>query len=123
MEPNTFAWNELITPDIQECGKFYEQLFGWTQKDMTGPLGTYIVFLKDGKQVAGMMEPPEDEDIPTGWYAYIAVEDVDRVASRVSELGGTILREPFDIPDVGRLCALADPSGAPVMIMTLVKKR
>lgn len=122
MQHGTFAWNELITDDIEACGRFYAELFGWTLKDLTGPMGTYVVFVQDGRQVAGMMKPPDDEDVSTGWYAYVAVDDVDRVAARIAGLGGKILREPFDIPDVGRTCVLVDPCGATLMIMTLARK-
>ncbi len=33
-------------------------------------------------------------------------------AGRAAALGGTVLAEPFDIPEVGRAAVLRDPGGA-----------
>jgi len=117
----TIIWNELITSDQEKCGEFFGKLLGWTQKaiDM-GPLGTYTVFRQNGTDVAGMMNPATDysRSRPPFWSAYIAVDDVDACLARVGELGGTIVAPAEDVPGVGRVCMLADPTGAPVCLMT-----
>jgi predicted enzyme related to lactoylglutathione lyase len=68
-----------------------------------------------------MMNPTkadyENESKPPRWNAYIAVEDIDAVASRVTELGGRVLEPVNDIPDTGKVCMIADPSGAMVLLM------
>ena len=129
MEHGTFCWNELITDDPEKSGAFFVGLLGWGQKKMETQMGTYTVFTKDGKEVGGMMKLPAPEgcgcgceSFPPGWYAYIAVEDVDASAAKASELGGNVLMPPFDIPDVGRICAIADPTGNCVMLMTPAAK-
>lgn len=117
----TFVWNELVTRDQAVCGEFYSQLLGWSSREVDmGPLGIYTVFQRDGEDVAGMMDPVTEysKDRPPFWSAYIAVEDIDACAARVTELGGKIIAPPEDIPDVGRVCMLTDPSGAPVCLMT-----
>jgi hypothetical protein len=45
------------------------------------------------------------------WVGYVAVPDVDQGAQKVVSLGGKILREPADIPGVGRFAVVADPQG------------
>ena len=40
------------------------------------------------------------------------VDDVDATASKAAELGGTLLAEPFDVMDAGRMAVIADPTGA-----------
>jgi predicted enzyme related to lactoylglutathione lyase len=42
----------------------------------------------------------------------IYVDDVDKTAAAVKELGGAIKHGPGDIPDVGRFAVAADPHGA-----------
>ena len=37
--------------------------------------------------------------------------------SRAKELGGTVLMEPFDLPEIGRLAVLQDPAGAVFQVM------
>ncbi len=123
VEHGTFIWNELITTDQKKSGDFYSELLGWSRREVdAGPLGTYTVFQKDGKDVAGMMNPTVDytQSRPPSWYAYIAVNDVDALASRVTQLGGKIIVPPHDVPGVGRVCMLADPTGAVVRLMTPV---
>ena len=120
----TFIWNELVTPDQKKSGAFYSELLGWSLREVdAGPAGTYTLFQKDGKEVAGMMNPTIDytRSRPACWYAYIAVEDVDACAARAAELGGQIIDPPGDIPGVGRICMIADPTGAPVRLMTPAK--
>ena len=122
----SFVWNELVTTDRAACGDFYSSLLGWSRKEVNmGPLGTYTVFHQNGTDVAGMMSPATEfsRGRPPFWSAYIAVADIDACVVRVTELGGKIIAPPEDIPDVGRVCMLTDPTGAPVCLMTPAKRR
>jgi len=120
METKTpFIWHELVTSDQKKSGSFFIELLGWTSKEVdAGEFGTYTLFQKDGQDVAGMMNPtsntPGDKSY---WHSYIAVEDVDICAKRTSELGGKVLVPPHDIPDVGRICIVSDPTGAVTHLM------
>lgn len=109
-----FIWHELVTADQAASGSFFARLFGWSCREVdAGPFGTYTLFQQDGRDVAGMMNPtgamPEQGSY---WHAYIAVEDVDACASRAAALGGSVLVAPHEVPQFGRVCAIADPTGA-----------
>ncbi|WP_239292705.1 VOC family protein [Candidatus Nitrotoga sp. 1052] len=52
------------------------------------------------------------------WQAFIAVADVDACAAHVSELGGAIIESPHYVPGVGRVCMIADPTGAVIQLIT-----
>ncbi len=124
IEHGTFMWNELVTSDQKKCGTFYSELLGWTLREVdAGPFGTYTLFQKDGKDVAGMMNPTSDHSRyrHACWYAYIAVDDVDACSSRVELLGGKIIEPPAMVPGVGRVCMLSDPKGAVILLMTPIK--
>jgi len=45
------------------------------------------------------------------------VEDVDECAKRAGSLGGTVIVAPQDVPDAGRVCVVADPTGAVAHLM------
>jgi len=64
------------------------------------------------------MEMPDDvpKEVPSHWMAYINVDDVDALVSKVTELGGQILHGPQDIPTVGRFVIIQDPTGAAVSL-------
>jgi predicted enzyme related to lactoylglutathione lyase len=120
-EPNTFIWNELVTPDQASAGPFYSALFGWERHEVdAGPLGTYTLFRHGGDDVGGMMNPTARDyagSPPPRWISYIAVADADATAARVHGLGGEVLEAPHDIPGVGRIAMFTDPTGALVYVM------
>ena len=111
--PGTFCWEELLTHDLEMSVRFYGELFGWTTKTMPIGDGEYTLFCRGSKDTGGCMKmPPEAGDAPAHWISYVAVEDVDASAAKVTELGGKIFVEPQDIPGIGRFSVAADPTGA-----------
>lgn len=113
-EPNTMAWNELMTRDTAAAQKFFTELLGWSYQDMDmGEMGTYHIIMLGDRPVGGMMTIPDDmpADVPAHWDVYFAVEDVDAKAAQVVELGGSIMMPPTDI-SVGRFAYVSDRSGA-----------
>jgi len=46
------------------------------------------------------------------WNTYIWVDSADETASEVREAGGSIVSEPFDVMDAGRMAVFTDPDGA-----------
>lgn len=117
----TFCWNELLTRDRAGAGKFYSELLGWNAADSKMPGMDYTMFKTGDKDAGGMMDMPKEipNEVPSHWMSYITVDDVDETASKVTDLGGTILQGPQDIPQVGRFCAIKDPTGAVVGLITL----
>lgn len=109
-----FIWHELVTNDQARSGTFFSQLFGWNRREVdAGPFGTYTLFQQNGQDVAGMMNPtPDTPGKGSYWHSYIAVGNVDECAKRVPSLGGRVLVAPHDVPQFGRVCAVADPTGA-----------
>jgi predicted enzyme related to lactoylglutathione lyase len=118
-EQNPFIWHELVTPDQKSSGDFFCRLFGWTSKEVdAGPFGIYTLFRKSGQDVAGMMNPTPDTPLRESyWHAYICVDDVDECARQAPLLGGSVVVPPHDVLDVGRICIVADPTGAIVHLM------
>ena len=120
---NPFIWHELVTSDQRESGIFFCELFGWKTKEVdAGEFGIYTLFQKEGEDVAGMMNPtPDTPGKGSFWHSYIAVDDVNKCAKHASELGGEVLVQPHDVPDVGRICIVADPTGAVAHLMQPVE--
>jgi predicted enzyme related to lactoylglutathione lyase len=112
--PGTFSWTDLTTSDQEAAKAFYGELFGWQAEEI--PVGegiTYTMMSIDGKNVAAVSPQREDQKgMPPFWLSYVTVDDADGVPARVAELGGTVLAEPFDVFDAGRMAVLQDPQGA-----------
>ena len=116
-----FFWNELLSEKVDAARQFYEATLGWTFDEMEMPNGgTYLVAMSEGKPVGGII--PMDSSMPGGdtsrWFAYIAVDDIDARLAGVEANGGKVTNPPFDVPGVGRIAIIEDPSGAPVGWMT-----
>jgi uncharacterized protein len=110
-EPGTFSWTDLATSDPDDAKRFYTGLFGWEPEDQPIPDGSvYTMLRKDGKEVAALFQAREG--MPTFWGSYVTVESADSTATRASDLGGTLMMEPFDVMDVGRMATIQDPTGA-----------
>lgn len=124
-EPSPFIWNELVTADQRTSGAFFAQLLGWTRKEVdAGPFGTYTLFQKGGNDVAGMMNPtPDTTGKGSFWHAYLAVDNVDECAGRARSLGGSVQVAPHDVPDFGRVCVVADPTGAEAHLVQPLKQQ
>ena len=116
-----FVWNELITPDQDISGEFFCRLFNREQQAIDiGTQGMYTIFKENGNDIAGMMNPATDfsKSRPSFWSAYIEVDDVDTYVNKVEGLGGTIIAPPENVQNVGRICMISDPNGAPVCLIT-----
>ena len=48
------------------------------------------------------------------WLTYTQVANVDAAAFRAVQLGGKLLNEPFDVPNVGRIAIIEGLEGARV---------
>jgi predicted enzyme related to lactoylglutathione lyase len=107
-----FYWNELLTDDPAKALAFYKAVFGYTSKDMDmGPMGTYYVLEKGGIPRGGIMKT-QMPGAPSNWLPYVAVDDADATAQRVTRNGGKVIVEPSDIPGIGRFAVATDPQGA-----------
>ena len=116
-----FIWAELLTTDTGAAQKFYTEVIGWNAADSGQPGMDYTILDAAGTGVAGLMAIPADAaagGISPNWGAYVCVDDVDASAQAYTDNGGTICREPSDIPGIGRFAVVADPHGAMLSIMT-----
>ena len=114
--PGTFSWVDVASTDLDGSTAFYEALLGWEHVDF--PIGdgsVYRMFQLRGKNVAAGAEQRDEErshGVPPHWNNYVTVKSVDETAERVSELGGNLMTDPFDVFDSGRMTVLSDPTGA-----------
>ena len=108
-----FIWYDVMTSDTKAATAFYSDVIGWQAQEHAMPdNGSYTVFSKGERMVAGLMALPGElcaEGVRACWSGYIASDDVDADAARVVTQGGAIRRAPQDVPNVGRF-AIGGPS-------------
>jgi predicted enzyme related to lactoylglutathione lyase len=112
--PGTFSWAELVTSDADAAKAFYDQVFGWQYDD--SPIGdgqVYTMAKRDGGQVAALFASAEQ---PPHWNCYVTVASADETAATAGQNGATVVAEPFDVMDVGRMAVFMDPQGGALCI-------
>ena len=129
-EPGDIWWSELYAHDLDKAAQFYAKVAGWQPvKRALGDMSrtpepdepAYMLFMKDGEPVCGGMSMSEmdmPEGIPAHWFTHVAVADVDAACKAVKAAGGKVVKEPWDIPGVGRIAIIQDVEGAHVGLGT-----
>ena len=108
--PGVPCWIDTSQPDPEAAVAFYSGLFGWDFEDVMprdAPGGYFVARLRGG-EVAAVASQPEDAP-PAAWKTYVWADDG---ATRVRGAGGSVVTEPFDVMDAGRMAVFADPEGA-----------
>jgi uncharacterized protein len=112
--PGVPCWVDTSQPDPEAAVAFYAGLFGWDFRDSMPPdsPGKYFIArLRDG-DVAAVGSQPDGAPPAAAWNTYIWVESADATASKVLDAGGSVVTEPFDVGDAGRMAVCTDPEGA-----------
>jgi uncharacterized protein len=112
--PGVPCWVDTNQPDPEAAVAFYSGLFGWELTDVMPPGSgqKYFMARLQDRDVAGVNGIPEGAPPMATWNTYIWVDSADQAAIKVRDAGGTVLMEPFDVPEAGRMAVLADPEGA-----------
>ncbi|MFJ6215370.1 VOC family protein [Streptomyces sp. NPDC092296] len=118
-EPGAMCWHELNTPDGATADAFYRELFPYIQQQ----IGDGTEFDYTTWKVPGSNDMPVCGRYRTAvrqpyWSVYFAVPDADAAAAQAQQLGGRLVREPFDSPH-GRMAPVVDPAGARLTLCQL----
>ena len=117
-EHGSFTWAELSTSDPKAAKSFYTSLFGWSVLDNPmgpGPDDIYTRLQIGGRDVGALfkMRPEQAaQGVPPNWGTYFTVSKVDETTKKVKPAGGSVLMEPFDVMDFGRMSVVQGPEGA-----------
>lgn len=112
--PGVPCWVDTAQPDPKAATDFYGAIFGWEfeEKMPPGSDANYLEAQIGGSPVAAISSQPGGSTPAPSWNTYIWVESADETAAKAREAGGTVLTEPFDVMEAGRMAMLADREGA-----------
>jgi uncharacterized protein len=112
------CWIDTSQPDPAAAADFYSKLFGWEVEDVMPPdaPGEYFMARIRGLDVGAVGSIPEGAPQVATWNTYIWVDDADETAAKVRDAGGSVVMEPFDVMDAGRMAVVTDPEGAMFML-------
>src|SRR3954468_21609545 len=108
------CWIDTSQPDADAAAEFYAGLFGWELEQVmpSEAPGKYFMARLRGGDVAAISSQQEAAPGDPTWNTYIWVDSADETAAKVREAGGSVLTEPFDVMDAGRMAVFTDPEGA-----------
>ena len=109
---NPFVHVELNTTDVDKAKKFYSQLFDWELEDMAmGPSETYTIIKVGAGTGGGLLKNPMP-GVPSFWLAYVLVDDIGAATKKAESLGAKIVKNSVEVPGMGWLSFIQDPSGS-----------
>ncbi|WP_091470137.1 VOC family protein [Paenarthrobacter nitroguajacolicus] len=109
------CWADLQTRDVAAAKTFYEQVFGWTFKDLPTPDGRSYAqaFVKD--QLVAVIAPQNSMQEAAGtrgqWNIYISATDTEEIAEDAVHAGGKLQFGPEAVADTGVLAFIEPPGG------------
>ncbi|MBT8379019.1 MAG: VOC family protein [Ignavibacteria bacterium] len=112
--PGKFVWYDLMTDDISSVKPFYAELFGWEYIETGEPGNDYTVVLHKGNPIAGMFElrDVKAEQRYSQWISYLSVDNMKFAIEYTKQNGGSIYREPFQLPNRGTIAFVFDSQNA-----------
>ena len=112
--PGVPCWVDTAHPDPEAALPFYRGLFGWEFEQVMpeGAEGQYFIGRIRGGDVAGLGSAPPGAPPIATWNTYVWVDRADETAAKARDAGGSVVAEPFDVMDAGRMAVLTDPEGA-----------
>ena len=109
---NPFVHIELATNDLDKAKSFYGALFDWEMKDEAMGGGMSYTIIRVGQGTGGGMMKQMMPGAPSAWMPYVLVDDIQAATKKARSLGATILKDVTEVPDMGSLSILKDPTGA-----------
>lgn len=107
----TPTWIDLGVPDLDRALEFYGAVFGWEFEVGPPEAMRYTVCRLDGRAVAGLAQS-DPSDTAFWWSVYLATDDCDATVRRITDAGGSVVVEPMDVMEQGRMAIVKDPVGA-----------
>jgi len=116
--PGVPCWIDTSQPDPAAAAEFYGSLFGWELEDVMPPEAGSHYFMARirGLDVGAVGSIPEGAPQVATWNTYIWVDSADETAAKVRDAGGSVVMEPFDVMEAGRMAVVTDPEGAMFML-------
>ena len=117
-ETGIVVWSELMTTEVDKAKAFYGRTLGLGFEAFGDSNPGYWLATLNGRPVWGIMDMTGRPGGPSGWFTYMAVDDLDARVKGAEAAGAQLCMPVFEVPTVGRIAILQDPTGAIIGWMT-----
>lgn len=101
---------EFWSKDAAATADFYAKVFDW--KITHHPEMNYRMAETGGQGIGGgIMTPEQPGPWPGNMTLYLAVDDLDAYATKITGAGGKMIVEKQEVPGMGSFSLFADPEG------------
>ena len=101
---------EIPTTDFDKAKTFYSNLFGWKITAM--PNMDYLAFETGATPGGGFNKVDKVASAgEQGVLIYVSVDDIQGSLAKIMELGGNVVKEKTEIPNLGWYALFVDPEG------------
>ncbi len=114
--PGGVHWVELHSTNLDADLAWLTSTFGFEMEPMEMPTGPYMILKSNGEPRGGAMNAMM-EGAPSMWLTWIEVTDLDATLERVASGGGNALGPVMEVPNVGRMSVIQDPTGGVVGVI------
>jgi predicted enzyme related to lactoylglutathione lyase len=123
--PNPFVYAELATTDVPRAREFYSKLFRWKLQatPMPVPGGEEYTFIDVVEGTGGGMLRQKIPGASSAWLPYVLVGDIDAATKKARKLGAKICKDVTEVPDMGWLSIIVDPTGATLGLWETKRRR
>jgi predicted enzyme related to lactoylglutathione lyase len=109
---SSFCWDQLNTPDPQEEFEAYAYVLGWRRLQLTRAAQPELWTLLRGERQAGSLMKEAGEQ--AHWLSFVMVAQLEDARMRARALGGKVLVDCYEVPNVGAFSVLEDTLGAQI---------
>jgi hypothetical protein len=107
MAKNTFCHIEFHCTDMKRAQAFYEGMFEWTFRSF----GDDMVVFGKGDQHLGGLQKADSVTPGASPSVWIEADDLEAYMAKAKSLGGKVVSEKSQVPNVGWSAMVADPDG------------
>jgi predicted enzyme related to lactoylglutathione lyase len=112
---NRWLWMEYVARDPAAALQFYGDVVGFGHEIQKVRQDFTYYLLTTDRPRAGLFRSPWERET-SAWLPYVRVADPAALATRVVELGGTVVLPPRPGIRNGSLAIVLDPTGAPLAL-------
>lgn len=103
---------EVTSPEPDRAKRFYSRLFDWKVNEVPHGGGYALIETSDDPSALGGGIGPSTGEGDTGIKIYVQVDDLDAYLEKATQLGGSRIVEPTELPEgFGSFAVFADPDG------------
>ncbi len=113
---------EFMAEDPEQLVRFYSTVFGWEITKWDGPQDYWLIGTGSGPGIDGGIARLSQQGTPGYTNVVVDVDDLDASIEKALANGGEIVMPRMEVPGIGYLAYVKDPTGNDFGMMERLKR-